>query len=91
MGENSAKINVYVCCVGNLYEEIYPGIYVFNYIIHVSKLPIYLAYSREMKNKLEVKKNEKVGKMERRLLEFVEKSRLKLGDKNWKMLKVTIE
>ena len=72
VGENSAKINLYVCCVGNLYEEIHPGIYVFNYIIHVSKLPIYHAYSREMKNKLEVKTNEKVGKMERRLPEFVE-------------------
>ena len=77
VGENSAKINVYVsliciCCVSNLYEEIHPGIYVFNYIIHVSKLPIYHAYSREMKNNLEVKTNEKVGKMKRRLPEFVE-------------------
>ena len=72
VGENSAKINVYVCCVGNLYEEIHAGIYVFNYIIHVSKLPIYHAYSRERKNNLEVKTNEKVGKMEKRLPEFVD-------------------
>ena len=65
--------------LGNLYVDIYHGIYVLNHIVHVSKLPIYHAYSRKMKNKL------KVGN------DMENEASLKLGDKICKILKVATE
>ena len=65
VGKNSAKINLYLYCAGNLYEDIYHGIYVFNHIVHVSKPPIYHVYSRKIKNKLKVVENMENDKLRR--------------------------